>query len=280
LVDEATIKETVAALLSEECSRMTPSDLERAVRRRVPSARRSDIRQALRELVSLGRIVYTQHHSTTHLENNYHRPVRISDRIILTPLDRGLPKMQDCVVIQLMDGVAFGAGDHPTTRMLLRGLDVLLKKAAGVPLECALDIGTGTGVLAIAAAALGFARVDAVDIDPVACFEANQNALLNGVDHRVHVSQIPIDSHSKRKYNLILANLRPPTIVELLPMMLAVSASRSIWMISGCRKEEGNHLKEKLQTRHSSIIWQAATLGWSAFAVSVNGEPGVRGDTV
>jgi ribosomal protein L11 methyltransferase len=280
LVDEAAIKETVAALLSEEFSRLTPSDLERTVRRRMPSVRRSDIRQAIREMVSLGRIVYTQHHSTTHLENNYQRPVRISDRIVLTPAHRRLPKKPDRVVIQLMDGTAFGGGDHPTTRMLLCGLDGLLKKAGGVPWERALDIGTGTGVLAIAAAALGFARVDAVDIDPVACFEAKQNVLLNGVDHQVHVSQNPIDRFSRKKYNLILANLRPPTIVELLPMMSALSSSRSLWMISGCRMEEGERLKEKLPTMQSKIIWQAASLGWTAFAVYFNGESGCKADTI
>jgi ribosomal protein L11 methyltransferase len=278
VVDRAAIKETVSALLSEERSRLTPLDLERAVRRRMPSARRSDIRQALRELVSFGRIVYTQHHSTTHLETNYHRPVRISDRIVLTPPGRRLPERQKHVAIQLMDGTAFGGGDHPTTRMLLCGLDDLLKKADGVPWERALDIGTGTGVLAIAAAALGFTRVDAVDIDPVACFEAKQNAIMNGVDHRVHVSQNPIEPSARKKYDLILANLRPPTIVELFPMMLAVSASRCIWMISGCRVEEGERLKERLATMHSKIIWQAASLGWSAFAVNCNGEPGCRAD--
>jgi ribosomal protein L11 methyltransferase len=274
LVDEAAIKETVSALLSEEFSRLTPSDLERAVRRKMPSARRQAIRQAIRELVFLGRIVYTQHHSTTHLENNYHRPVRISDRIVLTPPNQKMPERRDRVVIQLMDGTAFGGGDHPTTRMLLRGLDGLLKNAEGLPLERALDIGTGTGVLAIAAAALGFARVDAMDIDPAACFEAKQNILLNGVDHRVHVSQNPIDPYSREKYNLIVANLRPPTIVELLPMMSTLSSSRSIWMISGCRMEEGGRLKEKLPILHSNIIWQATALGWSAFAVY--GGPGCR----
>jgi ribosomal protein L11 methyltransferase len=278
LVNEAAIKETVSDLLSEECSRLTPSDLECAVRRRMPSARRNDIRQALRELVSLGSIVYTQHHSTTYLENNYHRPVRISDRIVLTPPGRRVPERQDRVVIQIMDGAAFGGGDHPTTRMMLCGLDDLLKKADGVPLERALDIGTGTGVLAIAAAALGFARVDAVDIDPVACFEAKQNAILNGVDHGVHVSQNTIEPYSKKKYNLIMANLRPPTIVELLPMMSALSSSRTFWMISGCRMEEGERLKEKLPTRHSNIIWQAASLGWSAF--TVYGEPACRVNTL
>lgn len=267
MVDKAAIKKTVLALLSEEFLRQTPSDLERGVLGRMPLATRRDIRQALRELVSLGSIVYTLHHSTTHLEINYHRPIEISDRIILSPPNHRPRARHDQVVIKLNDGAAFGGGDHPTTRMMLRGLDDLLQSEGGVPLDRALDIGTGTGVLAIAAAALGFVHVDAVDIDPAACYEAEQNAVLNDVDHGVHISRNSLDPSSKGEYNLILANLRPPTIVALLPIMVALSSSRSFWIISGCRKKEVEHLKERLPRMYSNVVWQAASFNWAAFAV-------------
>jgi ribosomal protein L11 methyltransferase len=267
LVDKAAIKKTVLALLSEEFLRLTPSDLEHGVIGRMPSATRRDIRQALRELVSLGSIVYTQHLATTHLEINYHRPVQISDRIVLTPPNLRPRARDDQVVIKLNDGTAFGGGEHPTTRMMLRGLDDLLKSEDGVPLDRALDIGTGTGVLAIAAAALGFVHVDAVDIDTAACYEARKNAVLNGVDHSVHISRKSLNPSSTGKYNLLLANLRPPTIVELLPIMVGLSSSRSFWMISGCRIQEAGRLKERLPSMYSNVVWQAASFDWAAFAV-------------
>lgn len=255
------------ALLSEEHLRLTPSDLARAVRHKIPTARRRDIRQALRALVTLGSIVYSQHNSTTHLEINYHRPVRISDRIILSPPSHRLPARQDDVAIKLLGGTAFGGGEHPTTRMMLRGLDVLLEKADLVALDRALDIGTGTGVLAIAAAALGFGRVDAVDIDPAACHEAKQNVILNGVDHRVRISHESLDQFSNQQFDLILANLRPPTITELIPRMIALSSPRSLWIISGCRLKERERLKKNMPARFSNVVWQQVSTGWAAFAV-------------
>jgi ribosomal protein L11 methyltransferase len=267
LADDTAIRKAILALLSEEYLRLTPSDLVRAVHRKISTARRREIRQALRALVTLGSIVYSQHNSTTHLEINYQRPVQISDHIVLTPPGRRLPEKQDCVFIKLLGGTAFGGGEHPTTRMMLQGLDVLLKKADLVAFDRALDIGTGTGVLAIAAAALGFGWVDAVDIDPAACYEARQNVFLNGVDHGVHISQDSLDPFLNQQYDLILANLRPPTITELIPRLMALSSSRCLWIISGCRLKESERLKQNLPTRYSNVIWQQESTGWAAFAV-------------
>ncbi len=267
MASDAFIKKTALSLLSKDHIRLTPSDLERIIRRKIPSARPNEIRQTVRELVTLGCIVYSQHNSTTHLELNYHRPVKISNRLVLSPPQYELPSRQKGLVVKLAGGTAFGGGDHPTTRMILRGLDLLLERQSALRLECALDIGTGTGVLAIAAAVLGFVRVDAVDIDPAACYEAKQNTLLNGVERSVHISQNPITPLSTVRYDLILANLRPPTIIELIPVMMALSSSRSLWIISGCRVNESEHLKKKLPGPYSKVIWQEASMEWSAFAV-------------
>ncbi|MEJ2155324.1 MAG: 50S ribosomal protein L11 methyltransferase [Desulfobacteraceae bacterium] len=239
MASDAFIKKTALSLLSKDHIRLTPLDLERTIRCKIPSARQNEIRQAVRELVTQGRIIYSQHNATTHLELNYHRPVQISRRLVLSPPQYELPPLQKGLAIKLAGGTAFGGGDHPTTRMILRGLDLVLERQSALSSDRALDIGTGTGVLAIAAAVLGFVRVDAVDIDPAACYEAKQNTMLNSVEQCVHISQNPIDPLSTVRYDLILANLRPPTIIELIPVMMALSASRSLWIISGCRVNEG-----------------------------------------
>lgn len=251
---------------------MTPSDMERAVRSTSGSASRSDIRNAIRELVSEGRIFYTQHHSTTHLEINFNRPVQVGGRIVLCPSTCSVPDQSDRIIVKLRDGTAFGGGDHPTTRLMLQAMALLLNEDSVGSIQRALDIGTGTGVLAIASAVLGVSRVDAVDIDPVACHEANQNVLLNGVDHRVQISSTPLDESAKVTYDLVLANLRPPTILKLLPIMKILSSPFSTWIISGCRLDEAERLRAKLPERFKRVIWQADRTGWTAFAVRGSGE--------
>lgn len=268
--EDAAIKETILNLLTTAHLRLTPSDLERAVCCLIISAQRSDIRKAVRELVSLGKITYTQHLSTTHLELNFNRPVQISDRIVLSPSRISGPIDPDHIIIKLHDGTAFGGGDHPTTRMVLQGLDSLLQRKETkntFTVKRALDIGTGTGVLSIAAAELGIPRVDAVDIDPAACHEAEQNVKLNGVEDRVYISQKSPSQLSKDKYDLVLANLRPPTIMQMVPMMTELSSSLSIWIISGCRLGERERLIKKLPPIFSNVMWKAELTGWAAFAV-------------
>jgi len=272
VVEGAAIKETILNLLTNNHLRLTPSDLERTIRRKYISAQRRDIRNAVCELVSDGRVFYTQHHSTTHLEINFNRPVFIGDRIILCPSSQSPPVERDRVIIKLLDGTAFGGGDHPTTRAMLAGLDILLQREGEDSIERALDIGTGTGVLAIAAAVLGISRVDAVDIDPVACHEARQNVQLNALNQQVKISQKPLDPYGRKNYDLVLANLRPPTIIELIPVMTALSSSNSIWIISGCRLDERDRLIRKLPNHHSDVIWKGDLTDWAAFAVRGAGQ--------
>jgi len=272
VVKDVQIKETILGLLPGTHLRLTPSDLERSIRRDHVTAQRKDIRRAIRDLVSQGKLSYTQHNSTTHLELNVNRPIHIGDRIVLCPSHLSTRVDPERVTIKLQDGTAFGCGDHPTTRLMLQGLDLLLQKENILSMWRALDIGTGTGVLAIAAAMLGVTRVDAVDIDPAACHEAKKNVVLNHVEDCVQISQKPLDLNSGQKYNLIIANLRPPTIMKLIPMMKAVSAPSSIWIISGCRLNECSRLKTHLSKSDYRSFWQVDVTGWAAFAVEGPGD--------
>lgn len=264
------IKREIIHQLLNEHLRLTPIYLERAVTKKIPRTMKREFRSALKELLSTGQIIYTQHFSTTHLEINYHRPFKVSDRIVLSPGDSSWDSDEKDIVVRLNDGASFGAGDHPTTRMMLRGLDFMLRANLGKRggrIREALDIGTGSGVLAIAAAALGVERVEANDIDPMACHEAKRNVILNRCDDAVNISQTPFDLFYDRQFQLLMANLRPPTIRKLLPSMLAVSSSEAVWIISGCRENEKKGILNHLPSELSSIVWQEAQNNWSAFAV-------------
>ena len=143
------IRGYIVSILRDQYIRRTPSDLKRAVLDACPQASQSAFRSALRDLVSEGEIVYTNHFNTTHLELGHHRPFQISKRIFVIPASCTY-KTSGCeVVIRLNDGTAFGVGDHPTTRMMVQGIDDTMAAFAGrLPAGKlnALDIGAGSGM--------------------------------------------------------------------------------------------------------------------------------------
>jgi ribosomal protein L11 methyltransferase len=175
------------------------------------------------------------------------------------------------IVLKLQDGYAFGAGDHPTTRMMLRALDLILESKtenSAEQVDQALDIGTGTGILAIAAAGLGVGRVDAIDIDPAACRQAQNNVDLNGHTQCINVRQKSLDPFWSSKYDLLMANLRPPTLGQLFDGMLAVSSEHSKWILSGFRIDECEQIKKRLPKEMSEFVWEEEQYDWVAFVVN------------
>lgn len=264
------IRREIIYLLSQKHLRLTPIHLERAVSQKFPNTTKRAFRSAVNALICAGQLTYTQHFSTTHLEINYHRPFKVSDRIVLSPKENAWTSNNEDIVIRLSDGSSFGIGDHPTTRMMLRGIDFILhtysdRNIGGI--NKALDIGTGSGVLAIAAAALGVEWVEGIDTDPTACHEAKNNININGYVDSVNISQLPLDVFYYKQFELLMANLRPPTILKLIPSMIEVSSSKSVWMISGCRNNEKTRIIKQLPQEFSNIIWQEDQNNWSAFAV-------------
>jgi len=122
------------------------------------------------------------------------------------------PRDKTRVVIE--PKMAFGTGDHPTTRLCLEALDAHL---AAHPGDSVLDVGTGTGVLAIAARKLGASRVAGVDNDPIAVEHARENAVLNGVLD-LELSTGSLESvHGK--FGLVLANILANTLIEMAPLL-------------------------------------------------------------
>jgi ribosomal protein L11 methyltransferase len=128
-------------------------------------------------------------------------------------------------VIRLDPGLAFGTGTHPTTRMCLRWL---ARRPEGVALGRVLDYGCGSGILAIGAALLGAAAVDAVDIDPAAVQATRDNAVRNGVSGAVLAAGLPAAAHGD--YDLVLANILA-TPLKLLAPLLCGHVGRGGWLV-------------------------------------------------
>ncbi|WP_068775143.1 50S ribosomal protein L11 methyltransferase [Paenibacillus sp. FJAT-26967] len=112
----------------------------------------------------------------------YFKPTRITERLTIKPTWEEYEASPEELILELDPGMAFGTGTHATTSLCLKTLEEVIQGGEDV-----IDVGTGSGILAIAAAKLGARSVLAVDLDPVAVASASENAVLNGLDDRIHV---------------------------------------------------------------------------------------------
>jgi ribosomal protein L11 methyltransferase len=134
------------------------------------------------------------------------------------------------VVVRVDPGLAFGTGTHPTTRLVLDYLERSLR--AG---ESVLDYGCGSGILAITAAKLGAARVDAVDIDPQAVETASANARANGVSLRPTLPE----ALPAALYDIVVSNILAQPLIALAPLLAARTADRGRIALAGILESQG-----------------------------------------
>lgn len=264
------LKNKILAVLGDGRMRLTPSALEREICRQESHLTKKVVRTAIKALVAEGLLLYTNHFNTTHLELNYNRPNQVSDRIFLLP-NVGTARQLDgnAFGLRIYPGSAFGLGDHPTTRLALRGLDFVMQEAGNRGQLAdfqALDIGTGSGVLAIAAVGLGASKAVGIDIDSAALYEAGQNIELNGMDQKIELTNCLLEDLDDSRFSLVMANLRPPTLKQMLPAIMAKSIDQAYWVFSGFRQEALAHIAACLPAPESEIIWHESICEWAALA--------------
>lgn len=139
---------------------------------------------------------------------------RVGRRIVIVPSWKTYRPKRNDIVVTMDPGLAFGTGIHPTTRLCLIGLEKYLKRG-----ERVMDVGTGSGILAIAAVKLGAQFVDALDIEGAAIEAAHRNAIENGVADRVTLYSGTLKDFGAKipPADLILVNILAYTIIRMLP---------------------------------------------------------------
>lgn len=159
----------------------------------------------------------------------YFKPLRIGERLLVKPSWARCKVKAGDAVIEIDPGMAFGTGQHPTTAMCLRALEDRLR-----PGDAVLDLGAGTGILAIAAARLGAGRVLALDIDPLAVKAALENAAANGVQGEVEVREGTLpESVRGQRFGLIVANISGIAIERLAADMAGALSQSGTLIVSG-----------------------------------------------
>ncbi|MDP9130148.1 MAG: 50S ribosomal protein L11 methyltransferase [Candidatus Binatota bacterium] len=159
------------------------------------------------------------------------RPSRIGKRFWVTPPWLTPPHFRSRQVITIEPGMAFGTGAHATTRGCLEFIEQVAALLPPVKFT-ALDVGTGSGILAIALAKLGAKRVWALDNDPVALGVARENLHINGTADKVELSETSL-SRFKRKFPVVVGNLTAETIVALASALAPRVATGGYLILSG-----------------------------------------------
>lgn len=163
-------------------------------------------------------------------------PIWIDDDLVVRPAWVPFEAPPGVTVLHIEPGATFGMGDHPTTMLSLRALRRLVQPGCSV-----LDVGCGSGVLAIAACVFGAASAVAVDIAPAAVPTTRANADANGVGERVSVSTTDL-ADVEGTYDLVLANILAPTLVALAADLRRVVAPGGALVISGILAEANAHV--------------------------------------
>jgi ribosomal protein L11 methyltransferase len=165
----------------------------------------------------------------------HHKPLRIGPRVLVHP-PWDVPGVSGSVVRVAIDpGMAFGTGSHPTTALCLERLDELLAERPGADV---LDVGTGSGILAIGAVLLGAGRVCGTENDPVALEAARRGTALNGLGAE-RIEYVLADAPSGT-FDIVVANILLNTLVELAPDITACVAVPGRLVLSGLLAGQGD----------------------------------------
>ncbi len=163
----------------------------------------------------------------------------------------------DRIRITMDPGMAFGTGTHETTSLCLELLDRLVKGG-----ERVLDIGTGSGILAIAALKLGAREADGVDIDPMCVRTAGENAQRNGVSEHFRVLVGDLSDKAEGTYDIITANIVAAAILSLAPAVPALMAPGAAFIASGIIDERKDEVLDGLRAAGLNPVEVYEKRGW------------------
>jgi len=183
------------------------------------------------------------------------RPIEIGSALLIRPSWSRRPARKGAAVVQIDPGLSFGTGQHPTTAFCLR--QIVARRRRDIT-QSFLDAGTGSGILAIAAAKLGYAPIDALDSDPDAIRIARANARQNGVSRHIRFVQQEISRLLRRgatRYALVCANLIADLLVSQRERLLSRLQADGVLVLSGVLDREFS----QVQRAYEAVGWNVLT---------------------
>lgn len=186
------------------------------------------------------------------------RPEQVTPGLLVLPAWERAPRDLEGRMLRMDPGPAFGTGSHPTTRMCLQALEDLAPNHAW----SLLDVGTGSGILAMYGALLGAAPVEAVDVDEEALRWAAWNLELNGLGRAVRLSSEPLDGW-KTDFSVVTANLVLDIIQDVIPGLSKVVRPGGTLVLSGLLKEQIRLVSPALARRGFHVVGELNREEWA-----------------
>ena len=197
-------------------------------------------------------------------EHQEFEPLRVGERLVVAPSHSNHEGDEARVVVPLEPGLAFGTGHHPTTRMCLELLERLLPAKARV-----LDVGCGSGILAIAAVKLGAERAVCLDVDADAVESARRNVAAAGVADTVAIEQgsLPHALAPAGAFDVVLANISATVLIDLAAPLLECLATAGLTIGSGVMTDRRQEVVEAFTTTGGVISEIVSAGDWVALVV-------------
>lgn len=191
----------------------------------------------------------------------YYHPVKVSERFTIVPTwEEYTPVQTDELIIELDPGMAFGTGTHPTTVLCIQALERTVKQGDKV-----IDVGTGSGVLSIAAAMLGAESVQALDLDEVAVESARQNIELNKVEQNVTVTQNNLLNGINISAEIVVANILAEVILMFTDDAAKTVKKDGYFIASGIIKQKKDEVKDAIEKAGFETVETLQMEDWVAF---------------
>lgn len=190
----------------------------------------------------------------------YYKPVKVSPTVTITPIWENYEKEHEQEqIIRLDPGMAFGTGTHPTTVLCIQAIEDYIKKDDRI-----VDVGTGSGVLSIAAAMLGAKEVLALDLDEIAVNSAKQNIRYNHLEDKIEVRKNDLLTGISPSFDMVVANILAEVILSFIQDAARVLKQDGIFIASGIITKKKDDVSVSLQLHGFEILEVREKEDWVA----------------
>lgn len=191
------------------------------------------------------------------------KPLRVGKHLLIVPTWEDATELPGDMVIRIDPGMAFGTGGHETTRLCLEMVESVMADCPLLAVPSVLDLGTGSGILAMAASLLGAGRILALDIDQDAVQVALENFQLNKLSDQIECGTTPLES-LEEKFDIILANILAEELVRLAPFLADRLQPGGSLVLSGILAEKEHLVRKGFASQPMEYVQTASAGEWVA----------------